>query len=57
MKDIARIIVMTLIMVAAIMLCAYILKPEIPFNSGLRIMLAIWVLLQFKSIYDGISEK
>ena len=56
MKDIARIIVKTLIMIATTMFCAYIVTPEIPFNSGWKIMLAIWILLQFKSISDGISE-
>lgn len=57
MKDIARIIVKTLIMVATTMFCAYIVTPEIPFSSGWKIMLAIWILLLLKSISDGISEE
>lgn len=56
MKDTARIIVKILIMLATTMFCAYIVTPEIPFNLGWRIMLAIWILLLFKNISDKISE-
>lgn len=56
MKDIARIIIKILIMLATTMICAFIVTPEIPFNLGWRIMLVIWILLQFKSISDAISE-